>query len=196
MKDWKKYLLWLVLALPAIGIVIALARGDALAMDMLQPSGEMSVRLMVLAMLPGPLSAFFPGHRLIRLWLATRRNLGIAAFAYALLHLAIYIVDMRSLPAMLDEFGLPSIWTGWLAVALMLPAACISFDAAMRHLRRNWKRIQRIVYLAFPAAIAHWFLLDWNWQPAAVHAAPLVLAWTLRFVARTRTQPVIEGTVS
>lgn len=187
MGNWKKYSLWLILAIPAAAMVIALARADALAMDLLHPSGEMSVRLMVLAMLPGPLSEIFAGNRFIRLWLSVRRSLGVAAFSYAVLHLAFYMLDMRSVLAILDELSLPAIWTGWLAIILMLPAASISFEAAVRRLRRNWKRIQMIVYPAFLAGIAHWLLLDWEWQPAAIHAAPLLLAWTLRFAARSRT---------
>lgn len=187
MGGWKRYVLWLVLAMPALAMLGSLARGGALPMDLLHPSGEMSVRLMVLAMLPGPLSEFFGVNRLFRFWLSVRRNLGVAAFAYALLHLAIYVLDMRSLPAMLDELSLPAIWTGWLALILMLPAACISYEAAVRRLARNWKRIQRIVYLAFAAGIAHWLLLDWEWRPAAVHAAPLMLAWILRLAGRNRT---------
>ena len=187
MDGWKKYLLWLVLALPAAFILRSLAWENALPMDMLHPSGEMSVMLMLLAMLPGPLSEFFGHNRLIRLWLSARRSLGVAAFAYAVLHLAIYVIDMKSIPAMLGEITLPAIWTGWLALTLMVPAASISFEAAMRHLKRNWKRVQRIVYLAFAVSITHWLLLAWEWQPAVIHAAPLVLAWTLRFVARTRS---------
>ncbi|NRD90378.1 hypothetical protein C8024_14275 [Sphingopyxis sp. BSNA05] len=53
-----KGLLWLVLALPGILMLWSFSQGDVLAMDMLHPSGEMSVRLMILAMLPGPLSEF------------------------------------------------------------------------------------------------------------------------------------------
>ncbi|MCB2060080.1 MAG: ferric reductase-like transmembrane domain-containing protein [Novosphingobium sp.] len=187
MGSWKKYLLWLVLALPAAFMLHSLVWQDTLPMDLLHPSGELSVRLMVLAMLPGPLSEFFGENRLLRFWLSMRRYFGVAAFAYALLHLAVYVLDMRSLPAILDEFTLPGIWTGWLALVLLLPAACTSFDAAMRRLKRNWKRVQRIIYLAFLAGLVHWLLLDWEWRPAVIHAAPLVLAWTLRFVARIRT---------
>jgi sulfoxide reductase heme-binding subunit YedZ len=149
-------------------------------MDLLHPSGETSVRLMVLAMLPGPLIDAFGPNRFLRGWLSIRRNLGVAAFAYALLHLAIYVIDMRSVAAMLDELGLPGIWTGWVALVLMIPPAAISFDRAMRRLGRDWKRIQRLVYAAFVLALAHWLLLDWDWQPAAIHLFPLVVAWLLR----------------
>ena len=175
-----KTILWLLLAIPAALMLHGLVGGDVLPMDLLHPSGEMSVRLMVLAMLPGPLIDAFGPNRFLRGWLAIRRNLGIAAFAYALLHLAIYVIDMRSLAAMLDEVGLPGIWTGWLSLFLMIPPAAISFDRAMRRLGRNWKRVQRLVYLALAPGLAHWLLLDWDWRPAAVHLLPLAIAWLLR----------------
>jgi sulfoxide reductase heme-binding subunit YedZ len=175
-----KAILWLLLATPAALMLRGLIGGEALPMDLLHPSGEMSIRLMVLAMLPGPLIDAFGPNRFLRGWLSIRRNLGVAAFSYALLHLAIYVIDMRSFAAMLDELGLPGIWTGWLSLFLMIPPAAISFDRAMRRLGRNWKRLQRIVYLAFALALIHWWLLDRAWGPAAVHLAPLVVAWLLR----------------
>jgi sulfoxide reductase heme-binding subunit YedZ len=180
-----KAVLWIVLALPAALMVSGFTRGT-LAMDLLHPSGEMSLRLMVLALLPGPLSAAFGPNRFLRGWLSIRRNLGVAAFAYALLHLAFYWIDMASFAAILDEFTIPAIWTGWLSLALLIPPAAISFDRAMRRLGRTWKRIQRLVYAAFFLGILHWLLLAWEWQPAIVHLAPVMLAWFLRAVRSVR----------
>lgn len=178
--------LWLLLAVPAMLMLSQLANGAALPMDLLHPSGEMSIRLMLLAMLPGPLSDAFGPNRFLLGWLAIRRNLGVAAFAYALLHLALYILDMRLPAAMLEEMALPGIWTGWLALVLLIPPAAISFDRAMYALGQRWKQMQRLVYPAMIATLAHWLLLDWKWQPAAVHLAPLVLVWSLRAL---RSQP-------
>ena len=55
-----KGLFWLLLSFPAILMVRSFLQDDVLAMDMLHPSGETAVRLMILAMLPGPLSAWLP----------------------------------------------------------------------------------------------------------------------------------------
>ena len=181
-----KGLLWFLLAVPGLWMLWSFAQQDVLAMDMLHPSGEMAIRLMILAMLAGPLSEFFGLNRFFRAWLGIRRNLGIAAFAYAMLHLLCYIFDMRTAAAMVDEMGLPGIWTGWLALALMIPPAAISFNYAMRTLGRNWKKVQRLVYLALLVGLVHWILLDWAWQPATVHLAPLVIAWILRLLGRSR----------
>lgn len=175
---------WLLLALPAALMLRGLSNGSIILMDLFHPSGEMAVRLMLLALLPGPLADFFGKTRFLRAWLSIRRNLGVAAFGYALLHLAFYVFDMGGLAAMLDELDLPGIWTGWISFALMLAAASISTDRAAVALGRNWKRIQRSVYLALIVGLAHWALLNRELMPALVHLAPLLVAWLLRGCAR------------
>lgn len=178
-----KALVCAALAVPGAAMLHDFATGHTLAMDLLDPSGELAVRLMILAMLPGPLVEAFGPNRFFRAWLMLRRNLGVAAFGYALLHLLFYAADMTT-PTMLDELGLSGIWTGWLALALLIPPAAISFDFAARKLGRRWKRIQHLVYLALALAVAHWLLLAWEWWSAALHLGPLTLAWLLRFRQR------------
>lgn len=178
-------LFWLALALPALLMIADLARGAVLAMDLLHPSGEVSVRLMIAAMLAGPLAGIFGPNRFFRGWLAIRRNLGVAAFGYAALHLVFYAIDMSAVAAIVDELTLPPIWTGWLALALMIAPAAISFDAAMHALGRyKWKAIQRLVYAALLLSLAHWLLLDWKWQPAALHLGTLLAAWLVLLFIR------------
>ncbi|AKM11450.1 hypothetical protein AB433_01820 [Croceicoccus naphthovorans] len=180
----RTLLFWLALAVPAALMVADLARGS-LAMDLLHPTGELSLRLMVLALLPGPLVEVFGPNRFLRGWVAIRRNLGVAAFGYGLLHLAFYAVDMGALQPIVAEFTLPAIWTGWLGFAFMLAAAAVSRDAAMAAMgRRLWKRVQQGIYAAFILALSHWALLDRDWAPPLIHLAPVALAWVLRFVVR------------
>lgn len=185
-----RLMFWLLLAAPAAWMGWQFARGATLAMDLLHPSGELSIRLMLAALLAGPFVAVFGPGRFGRGWIGIRRNLGVAAFGYAALHLLFYLFDMQSWPAIADEFGLPGIWTGWWALALLLPPAAISSDRAMRWLRQLWKPVQRLVYPAFVLAIAHWLLLDWQWKAAALHALPLALLWAMRLAGiRLRLQP-------
>lgn len=182
-------LFWLALALPAVLMIADLSRGAVMAMELLHPSGELSVRLMIAAMLAGPLAGVFGPNRFFRGWLAIRRNLGIAAFGYGLLHLAFYVIDMGVLAAIVDELALPSIWTGWLALALMTVPAAISFDYAMRAMGRyNWKAAQRLVYPCLLLSLVHWLLLDWKWQSAVIHLAPLMIAWLALLVVRYRNR--------
>jgi sulfoxide reductase heme-binding subunit YedZ len=176
----------MLLAIPALLMIRSFASGEALAMDLLQPTGETALRLMLLAMLAGPLADIFGRNRFLRAWLSVRRNLGVAAFAYAVLHLVFYAIDMGALGPILDELPLPGIWTGWLSFLAMLAAASISTDAAMRALGRWWKRVQLGLYAAVLLAAAHWWLLDRAATPAIVHLAPLLLAWSARLLVRHR----------
>lgn len=178
---WGIRWFWLVLSIPAIMMLWGYARGEVLAMDLLHPTGETSVRLMVLAMLVGPLSRIIRPGRILRWWMARRRTLGVAAFAYALLHLVFYAIDMETIPAMIDELPLPGIWTGWVALLAMLLPALASNDAAMRALRRGWKRVQRFAYPAAFFTLIHWGLLYYNWLPGLIHFGPLAMVHIVAF---------------
>jgi len=193
MISLPRMLLWLVLASPALIMIIGLLDASgASAKDLPHPSGEMSVRLIILAMLPGPLVEFFGQNRFLRGWLMIRRNLGVAAFAYAMLHLLFHIIDAELVTAMLREVSQPRIWTGWLALAVLAVPASISFNRAVRRLGPYWKMLQRLAYGGFVLTLLHWFLIDRAWLPAAVHLAPLGIAWFLRLVAR-RSRRSLSG---
>ena len=181
----RRMLLWLALALPGAMMVLGLSiEAGTPPKELLHPSGEMSVRLMILALLPGPLAEFFGSSQLLRRWLSIRRNLGVAAFAYALLHLVFYLIDARGLSRIIAELPQPAIWTGWLAFAALTVPASISFDRAVRQLGRRWRMLQRLAYPAFIISLLHWLLLDWAWLATVIHIAPLVIAWCLRFAAQ------------
>ncbi len=167
----------LVLSLPALVLLRAWWTGQAAPMDLLHPTGETSARLMVAAMLIGPLAGVFGPRRWLLWLLARRRALGVAAFAYALLHLLFYVLDMGSLTAILDEVSIASIWTGWLALALMLPMALTSNQAAMRLLRAGWKRIQQLAYPAAVLTLLHWWWVHDGAFAALAHFVPLALLW-------------------
>jgi sulfoxide reductase heme-binding subunit YedZ len=84
---------------------------------------------------------------------------------------------MGSLQAVLGELPIASIWTGWLALALMLPMALTSNQAAMKRLRAGWKRVQQLAYPAAVLTLLHWWLIHDGAIAALVHFAPLALLW-------------------
>lgn len=177
----KKPVFWLILAVPAILLLFGWWRGRIDTMDMLHPTGEFSARLMIVAMLLGPLAAVIGPQPWLKWLLARRRALGVGAFAYAVLHLAFYVADMGNLQDMLAEWTAPGIWTGWAAMLIFVPIALTSNDAAMRALRANWKNVQRLVYAAALLTLLHWFWVHNNYRAAMVHFAPLILIWILVF---------------
>ena len=182
------YFFWAVLALPSIPMAMGLASGSVSAEDLLHPSGEFAARFLIIAMMITPLRLLFPTTGWVN-WLAKRRRaLGVAAFAYALLHLLLYWVDMETMQAILAEFWVLGIWTGWAAFAVFVPLAVTSNDSAVRKLNRWWKPIHRWVYLAAFLTLIHWIFVHKNLGPALVHFIPLGLLEFYRVIRKFHPQ--------
>ena len=171
---------WLVLSLPSFVLLREYWAGDIIAMDILHPTGEFSARLMILALVITPLSVIFGNRRWILWLIKRRRSLGLAAFGYGVLHLIFYIIDMEALKPILAEFWAPGIWTGWAAFLVFLPLAITSNDASMRRLKRGWKRLQRLAYIAALLTLAHWLLIHDGVGAALAHFIPLLAIELLR----------------
>jgi sulfoxide reductase heme-binding subunit YedZ len=191
-----KGVLWALLAVPAAFALHRFATEPGIwAGDLLHPTGEWSARFIIIALLLTPLAQLFPANGAIKWLVRHRRSFGVAAFAYAVLHLIFYVLDMETVAAMLAEIGAPAIWTGWLALLCMAVPAAASNDAAMRALRRNWKRIQRLAYPAAVLTLVHWLLIHDGKVSALVHFAPLILLQALR-LARHFHRPPAERTIA
>lgn len=185
----KKVMFWLLLSIPAIIMLREYGTGNAIAMDMLHPTGEWSARLMICAMILSPMVSIF-GPRPWLNWLVRRRRaLGVAAFAYAVLHLIFYVVDMGNLGDILAEFWALGIWTGWAAMLLFVPLAATSNDASMRALKAGWKKLQRLAYPAAVLVLVHWIFVHNNLGPALVHFIPLILLVAARYLLSPKPQP-------
>lgn len=187
-----KGVLWVGLAAPAVLVLHRYATTpDILPGDFLLPTGEWSARLIIVALMLTPLAQLFPASRAVRWLVRHRRSFGVAAFAYAVLHLIFYFLDMETVAAMLAELKAPGIWTGWLALLCLVPPVLASNDAAMRLLRGNWKRVQRLAYPAAVLTLLHWMLVHDGLASALVQFAPLLILQTVR-LARHLTRPSPE----
>ena len=184
-RKLPKALLWLLLAIPAVMFALRGAQLRAIDLeDLLHPTGELSARLLIVALAVTPLVRMWPRARPVR-WLArNRRAIGVAAFGYAALHTVFYAIAMGSIDDMLAEVGATGIWTGWAALALMLPMAVTSNDAAQRALRAGWKRVQRLAYPVALLTLAHWSFVHGGFTAALVHFLPLAVLQLLRVVRR------------
>lgn len=186
-----KLLIWALLAVPAAVALVGFALSpNAWWGDLLHPTGEWSARFIILALAVTPLRQLFPASRIVRSLARHRRAIGVAGFLYALLHLLFYVLDMETVGAMLDEFGAPSIWTGWLALALLLPVALASNDTGVRLLKASWKRIQRLAYPAAILTLAHWALVHDGLIAALVHFTPLALLQGWRILRTFNNRPL------
>ena len=173
---------WILLSVPAILQLRGYWAGEIIAMDMLHPTGEFSARFMIIALMITPLSVIFGNRRWTGWLMKRRRSFGVAAFAYALLHLIFYIIDMEALEPILAEFWAPGIWTGWAALLLFVPLAVTSNNASMRRLKQGWKRLQRLAYFAALLTLAHWLLIHDGVAGALAHFVPLLLLQLLRVI--------------
>jgi sulfoxide reductase heme-binding subunit YedZ len=86
-----------------------------------------------------------------------KKPFGLFAFVYAVLHGFAYLVDESCDLAAFAQNGVAV--TGALATLIMLPLALTSTSWAMRKMGKNWKRMQRMVYLAAILIAAH-MLMD------------------------------------
>jgi len=185
----KKPVFWVLLSIPAMVMLRGYFSDDVIAMDMLHPTGEWSARLMIFAMILSPLLSLI-GPRPWLNWLVRRRRaLGVAAFAYAVLHLIFYLIDMGNIDDILDEFWALGIWTGWAAMLLFVPLALTSNDASVRALKASWKRLQRLVYPAALLVLVHWIFIHNNLGPALVHFIPLAALVAARYFLVPKLTP-------
>lgn len=93
-------------------------------------------------------------------WMAVRRQLGLWAFAYALLHMLVYAVFLLGLDGgqlLKDLQRRPYILIGALALLVLLILAVTSNRFCMRKLGKRWKRLHRSVYAALILIVLHMF---------------------------------------
>ena len=107
-----------------------------------------------------------------------RRMLGLFAFFYASIHLAVYlVVDLGGFWAqILTEIAKkPFITVGFLAWLLMLPLAATSTRSMMRRLGGLWQRLHRLVYASAALAALH-FLWQVKYGKTIAAIEPVVYA--------------------
>ena len=96
-------------------------------------------------------------------WLvALRRTLGLAAFAYILLHAITYAVLDQGLAwrsLLVDVAMRPYVTVGFLGLVLLVPLAVTSTNAMQRRLRRRWVQLHRLVYLVGILGAVHFLWL-------------------------------------
>lgn len=181
---WIKALVFLAALVPLGVIAAAAARGDLGSNPveaLLHHFGEWALRLMLVTLAVTPLRRLTGWSQAARL----RRMLGLFAFFYAVLHLAVYVVLDRSLliEEVLDDLvKRPYVMAGFGAFVLLVPLAATSTNAMVRRLGgRRWRRLHRIVYVAAAGGVVHfWWLVKADVREPLVYAAILALLLALR----------------
>jgi sulfoxide reductase heme-binding subunit YedZ len=166
-----------------------LAVQDRLGADPLkvleQEIGLIALQLLIAALAVTPL------RDLTRInLLRFRRFLGLMAFYSAAMHFTIWLSLDRQFdwPRIVEDLTKrPFIMVGMAALALLVPLAATSNDAALRRLGgAAWRKLHRLAYPATALAAAHfvWLVKAWPLEPllyaAGVAGLRLYRAWRAR----------------
>lgn len=174
---------WLaaLLALPWAWLALRYATGGLFYGEIVHSSGDWAIWALMLALAVTPLRRWFPRQRWTAWLLPRRRYFGVAAFAYAALHAAVYVLRQGDLPKILAAATEAGLLTGWLAFAIFVPLALTSNDRSVRRLKSGWKLLHRCVYAAAALSFAHWILVAFDPTTAYVHLGVLASLEASRF---------------
>jgi sulfoxide reductase heme-binding subunit YedZ len=151
-------------------------------------SGDWALRLLLMALAITPLRKLTGWNVLARF----RRLVGLYAFFYASLHLAVYLVlDLGGYWTQIieDIAKRPFNTVGFAAWLILLALAATSTQAAMRRLKHAWVRLHRLVYAAGLLAVLHfWWLVKADLREPAIYAAILAVLLGFRLPWRKLTR--------
>lgn len=121
-----------------------------------------------------------------------RRELGLLAFFYAVLHFLVYLVldqgfDWSTI--FQDIAQRPFITVGFLALVLMTPLAATSTTGSVRRLGfRRWTRLHQLAYLAGVLAVVHFL-----WRVKIDISQPLLYGTVLAALLLVRVAFWLRG---
>jgi len=108
-----------------------------------------------------------------------RRAVGLLAFTYVGLHLAVWLfLDVQDAARIgADILKRPFVTVGFAAFVLMIPLAVTSNDLALRRLGPRWRRLHRLVYPAAVLGAVHfvWLAKGFQIEPLLYLTTILVL---------------------
>jgi len=117
--------------------------------------------------------------------IALRKTLGLVAFAYATMHVSVYLgldqfFDFREI--FRDIVKRKFITVGFLAWVLLIPLAVTSTSKMVKRLgARRWKRLHQLVYVAAPLGVIHFV-----WRVKSDLREPLIFAAALAILMAVR----------
>jgi methionine sulfoxide reductase heme-binding subunit len=179
----------LVLALtPALVIAYWFFTGALLPLSIknaLHLVGDWAVRFLILTLALTPLQRMFNYPKIA----LVRRMLGVTAFAYAMSHFILYIININfDLNMLVSEITHRFYLTiGFIALLGLSALAATSFDSAVRKLGAKWKTLHRFAYGLGVLALLHYFIQSkLDVSAATLMAGLFILAMTLRYMISRR----------
>ena len=131
-------------------------------------SGEFAIRWMTAVLTCTPFYIFFGVNSLY-----VRQAMGIASAVWSILHFIIFIAA----EGFVETFTQVNYILGFIAVLILIPLLITTNGRSMRWLKSNWKKLQRLAYVAVVLSLLHIALLDKTWL---LYAVVVVLGFVIR----------------
>lgn len=149
-----------------------------------QELGEIALQLLIGGLCITPLRRYL-GVNLLRF----RRAIGLLAFSYVSLHLAVWLfLDVQD-PARIwaDLVKRPYVTLGMTAFALMIPLAATSNNRSVRWLGPRWRMVHRLTYAVAVLGAVHfiWLAKGFQLEPM-VYLAVILALLALRMRSASR----------
>jgi sulfoxide reductase heme-binding subunit YedZ len=153
-------------------------------------TGKTALILLILSLACTPVNFLFKFRPAIKL----RRPLGVYSFMYASIHFAIFIgvdyfFDFRLIKdALLEKrYAIVGLITGLILLAL----AITSTKGWQRRMKKNWKRLHYLVYVAGVLAVVHYI-----WLVKQGVSQPWVFAGIVAILLALRIKPIKKWVTS
>ena len=161
MKKYFKPIIFLLSSIPFIIIISKIflnQLGPEPIKEITLHTGEWTLLFLVFTLSMTPLKRLTN----LNIWISVRRMLGLFAFFYASLHMLTYIgldyqFDLSAISK--DIFTKKFIFVGFTAWLLMVPLAITSSKKMMGILKKNWKKLHRLIYLISILGVIHFLWL-------------------------------------
>src|SRR5438874_2124877 len=177
-----KLAVFIALFLPGLWTAIAFGMGwlqPRPFTEAIHQVGLWMLRFLFIALAITPLRHIVQWPRLI----LVRRMIGVAAFAYGLAHISLFVADLKfDLAKAATEIALRIYLTiGFVALLGLASLAATSTDAMVRRLgARRWQRMHRLIYVIALLAVVHYCMqskLD-LWEPTIMAG---IYAWLMGY---------------
>jgi len=149
---------WIGGMVPLLAVIVRAYQGTLTANPIAEAMNYLGLAALVLLL--GSLACTPARHLFGWTWPARiRRDLGLLAFAYAVVHFAVYLVLDQTLNLGMvwaDIYERPFITVGFAALVIMVPLALTSTKKSIRDLGYvRWRNLHRLIYVAGALAVIH-----------------------------------------
>jgi sulfoxide reductase heme-binding subunit YedZ len=174
---------FLLCLLPFLKLAWDAARGDLTANpieNLTHRTGFWALTLLLVTLSVTPVRRLTGWNRVIQY----RRMIGLFAFFYACLHVAIYfgLDQLLSFEFILEDIAeRPYITVGFTAWLLLIPLAITSTKGWIRRLGKRWQTLHRLIYVSAILGVLHFlWLVKADVRQPLIYAAVLATLFLLR----------------